>query len=163
MKKWLKIIAATVILILLFIQIPIFRPVKNVTKTDPKEDITVKYDVPENLLRIFKKSCYDCHSNNTRYPWYYHIQPVSWWMNGHIQNGKEHLNFSEFANYSPYIAAHKFYEMHKEMTRKEMPLKTYLWQHKSAELTEEQFQKIATWAKKMQIQTIIALDSVRSD
>jgi hypothetical protein len=159
MRKWLKIIAAAIIVILLILQIPIFRPSKNVTKTDPEYAITAKYDVPTDLLTIFKKSCYDCHSNNTRYPWYYHIQPVSWWMNSHIQNGKEHLNFSEFANYSPYTAAHKFYEIHKEMTRKEMPLKSYLLQHKPAKLTEEQFQKIASWAKKMQIQTIIRLDS----
>ena len=63
-------------------------------------DIRHVYDVPENVINILENSCYDCHSNNTNYPWYSQVQPIRLIMDHHVEEGKEELNFSEFANYS---------------------------------------------------------------
>ena len=84
------------------IAIQFFRPAKNINnKPDGIEnDISKVMPVPDNIQTILKTSCYDCHSNNTIYPWYASIQPVAWWMNNHIEEGKKEINFNEFASYS---------------------------------------------------------------
>lgn len=159
MKKWKKILLA-IIIIILIIQLPVFTPPKNFTDKDSDITITDKYDVPMDIQMDIYTSCYSCHSNYTEnYPWYYHIQPVSWWMNNHIKTAKRHVNFSEFAAYSPKVAAKKFYELHKVMENKSMPLPSYLWMHDDAKLTDEQYRKIADWAQKMYEQTEAKTDS----
>ncbi len=115
-----------------------------------KTDITDKYEVPMNIQMDLYNGCYDCHSNYTEnYPWYYHIQPVSWWMDWHIKHAKKHVNFAEFALYSSEDAAKKFDELREVMEDRSMPLKSYLWMHDKARLTEKQYQRIAQWAKTM--------------
>lgn len=149
MKIWKKILLA-IIVVILIIQIPLFTPEKNFTKEDSEITIADKYDVPMDIQMAIYSSCNDCHSNYTEnYPWYYHIQPVSWWMNHHIQTAREHLNFSEFAAYPPKVAAKKFYKLHKVMENKSMPLESYLWMHESAALTDKEYRRIADWAEKM--------------
>src|ERR1700754_4671360 len=88
------------ILLLGFIIIQFFRPAKNKAEGMSNNDITKIYAVPANVQSILKTSCYDCHSNNTVYPWYAQVQPIAWWLNNHIQDGKKDLNFSEFKTYS---------------------------------------------------------------
>lgn len=98
----------------------------------------------------FNTACYDCHSNYTEeYPWYYTLQPVSWWMNLHIKKAKEHLNFSEFANYTTEEQIDKYNKIHEVMTEKAMPLKSYLLMHDEAKLSDREYQKVADWAKEM--------------
>ncbi|MBZ4152212.1 heme-binding domain-containing protein, partial [Escherichia fergusonii] len=82
----------------LFVAAQAFRPAKN-NSNDTSKDISKSYVVPENVKAILAKACNDCHSNNTKYPWYAEIQPVAWWLNDHIQDGKKHLNFNEFDGY----------------------------------------------------------------
>lgn len=163
MKTWLKIVLA-VIVIFLILQIPIFNPEKNYTKADTHIDITDKYDVPMDIQMDLYGSCYNCHSNYTEnYPWYYNIQPVSWWMNHHIKEGKEHLNFSEFAAYPADTAAKKFKNLHAVMEHHAMPLESYLWLHDEAKLTDKQYKHIAEWAKKMQGKIEAGIDSTKSN
>ena len=97
LKKILKIIFQVLILALIVIQF--IRPAKNKSDEVSKNDISTIYPVPENVLAILKASCYDCHSNNTFYPWYAEIQPVGWWLDNHIKDGKRALTFSEFITY----------------------------------------------------------------
>jgi len=85
-------------LIIAFVIIQFFHPQKNLATTKSEKDITTMYPVPDSVLHILQKACFDCHSNNTRYPWYFNIQPVAWWMNDHITEAKGDLNFSEFGN-----------------------------------------------------------------
>ena len=99
MKKFFK--RALIVLLIALIVIQFFRPAKNSSEGPYPNDITTKYDVPKPVLDIMKVACYDCHSNNTRYPWYAEVQPVAWWLNSHIKDGKRNLNFSEFATYRP--------------------------------------------------------------
>jgi len=102
---------------------------------------------------MLQNSCYDCHSENTRYPWYYSVQPVAWWMNDHIEEAKHHLNFSQFATYSPKRAAHAMHEMQEQIEEREMPLESYLLIHGDAKLSEEQAKRLIEWSK--QIETAV--------
>lgn len=163
MKTWKRIILA-IIALFLIIQLPFFTPKKNFTEEDTQSAMTDKYEVPMNIQMYFYASCFDCHSNYTQeYPWYYHIQPVSWWMDMHIKNAKKHLNFSEFGNYSLKEASHKFHELNEVMTDHSMPLASYLWLHEDAKFTPEQYEKVAQWAKKMHEQLEAKIDSLEMD
>lgn len=135
------------ILLLAFIVIQFFRPAKNKAEGISKNDISTLYTVPANVQTILKTSCYDCHSNNTVYPWYAEIQPVTWWLNNHVVDGKKHLNYSEFASYSLRKQYHKLEETDEMVEKGEMPLDSYLWIHKDADLNAEQSKAITDWVK----------------
>ncbi len=102
--------------------------------------------MPENISGIMEKACYDCHSNNTDYPWYANIQPVGFWLNDHIKEGKGELNFSEFLTYSPKKAHHKMEEVIEQVKEEEMPLNSYTWVHTDAKLTPEERVELTAWA-----------------
>jgi len=122
-------------------------PTPNANAEINANDITRNYTVPDSVQVILKKACYDCHSNNTRYPWYSKIQPVAFWMNDHIKEGKSHLNFSEFNTYLPAKKAKKLHGVAKSIDEGEMPLDSYLWIHKDAKLTDAQKTMIEQWAE----------------
>lgn len=103
------------------------------------------YEIPSNVHGILKQKCYDCHSNHTRYPWYFNLQPVGWWMYKHIEDGKRELNFSEFKTYSAKKAAHKLEETVELVREKEMPLKSYVWLHPEARLSAEEEKALIDW------------------
>lgn len=132
-------------LILAFIIIQFIKPAKN-QSTDHSKDITTVVTVPENVHAILQKACYDCHSNNTNYPWFDQIQPVMWWVTHHINEGKEHLNFSEFATYSTKKQTKKIDEIGDVVSDDEMPLESYTLMHKEARLTPEEKDLISNWA-----------------
>ena len=147
------------ILLAIFLLIQFFRPAKNQAAQASPNDIAEKYVVPMNILMDLNTACYDCHSNYTHYPWYFHIQPVAWWMNSHIQEGKHHLNFSEFATYPPDVARKKFHHIYEVMRDHSMPISSYLWMHKEARLTDQQYQQVAEWALQMSRQPQLINDS----
>jgi hypothetical protein len=134
------------ILLLAFIIIQFLRPVKNKAEGISNNDISTIYPVPDSVQTILKTSCYDCHSNNTVYPWYASIQPVAWWLADHIKEGKKELNFSEFASYRIGRQYRKLDEVNKQIKEGEMPLDEYLWIHKTAKLSEQQKLTLANWA-----------------
>jgi len=133
------------ILLLIFIIIQFIRPAKNKSGVISGNDISKIYTVPENVQVILKSSCYDCHSHNTVYPWYANIQPVAWWLNDHVQEGKKELNFSEFAAYRIGRQYKKLDEINKEVKEDEMPLNNYLWLHKNAKLDNQQKLTLTNW------------------
>jgi hypothetical protein len=137
-----------------------FKPEKNISSEVSKNDISTRYEVPGNVKVILEKACNDCHSNNTKYPWYANIQPVAWWLNDHIKDGKKHLNFSEFAAYTYKRADHKMEEVIESQEDHWMPLDSYTWLHKDAKLTEEERGEIVGWAKGLRVK--IMADSVSS-
>ena len=143
LKKILK--RAFQILLLAFIVIQFFRPEKNKAESISNNDIGKLYAVPRDVQTILKTSCYDCHSNNTVYPWYAEVQPAAWWLNSHITDGKKDLNFSEFASYSIRRQYRKLEEIDELVKENEMPLDSYLWIHKDAKLSEQQKITIANW------------------
>ncbi len=139
-----------IILVAILVIIQFIRPEKNISTAVSANDITGHYPVPENVVSILKLSCYDCHSNNTIYPWYFNIQPIAWWMKDHIDEGKKELNFSEFASYAPKKQAHKLHAIIEEIKKDQMPLDSYLWIHKNAKLNDAQKISVTNWADSLQ-------------
>ena len=133
------------ILLFAFIVIQFFRPTKNKAAEISNNDISKIYQIPQDVQSILKTSCYDCHSNNTVYPWYAEIQPAAWWLEHHINEGNKELNFSQFASYRIGRQYRKLEEINKEIKEDEMPLDEYLWVHKAAKLNEQQKLLLATW------------------
>ncbi|MBK9484063.1 MAG: heme-binding domain-containing protein [Chitinophagaceae bacterium] len=133
------------LLLLAFIVIQFIRPAKNISEGISNNDISKIYAVPADVQAILKTSCYDCHSNNTVYPWYANIQPAAWWLADHVKEGKKELNFSEFASYRIGRQYRKLEEINKEVKENEMPLESYLWIHKDSKLSEQQKLTLANW------------------
>ncbi|NOU37845.1 MAG: heme-binding domain-containing protein [Ferruginibacter sp.] len=133
------------VFVIIFIAIQFYRPAKNIAEGNSINDITTKYTVPENVQAILKKSCYDCHSNNTAYPWYNNIQPVASFLANHVKEGKDELNFSEFATYKIGRQYRKLEEIKKEIEENEMPLSSYTLIHTDANLNELQKNTITNW------------------
>jgi hypothetical protein len=126
------------------------RPAKNVSAVVGPNDISVKHPVPANVAALLQRACYDCHSNNTKYPWYAEVQPAGWWLASHVNDGKRHLNFSEFAAYTPKRAKTKAGEIVDEIEEQKMPLKSYTWMHPEARLTAEEIKLIIAWAEDLE-------------
>ncbi len=143
-------------LLVTLVIIQFFRPEKN-QSGDFTRDITAVFAVPQDVQVTLKHACYDCHSNYTNYPWYSKIQPVAWWVQDHIRDGKKHLNFSVFADYPPKKQAHKLEEVAEMAGKKEMPLKSYTIIHQKAKLSEEQTTQLMNWARNLQHQIEAAL------
>ena len=81
-------------LLIVFVAIQFFQPTKNKEANITEQHVYNVYNTPNEVKVILDKACNDCHSNNTKYPWYASIQPAAWWLNDHVQDGKKHLNFS---------------------------------------------------------------------
>lgn len=143
-------------LLVLLVVIQFFRPERNLSNDDSKGVFT-KYPASEEVKQILAVACNDCHSNKTEYPWYANVQPVAWWLNHHVTDGKKHLNFSEFTNRPVAVQNHKFEEVIESQEDKWMPLEsyTYLGLHAGAKLSDEQREKIITWAK-------VSMDSLKA-
>lgn len=133
-------------LLALLLAIQFVRPAKNVEEGLSAMDISVVYPaMPKEIHTLLQKKCYDCHSNNTAYPWYSYVQPVAWWMNSHIVEGKEELNFSNFAAYDKKKADHKLEELVEVVIEGEMPLKSYTLIHRDATVSPEEAIAIRNW------------------
>ncbi|MCW3121633.1 MAG: hypothetical protein JWQ38_1125 [Flavipsychrobacter sp.] len=136
-------------LLVLLVLIQFIRPAKNLSNAVTTKDITVLYPVPDSVQLILQKACYDCHSSNTRYPWYFDIQPVAWWMNDHVSEAKEELNFSDFGSRPPAKQIKKLRKTAKEVEEGEMPMDSYTWMHKDATLTEREKNILISWANNL--------------
>ncbi|HEV8079211.1 MAG TPA: heme-binding domain-containing protein [Chitinophagaceae bacterium] len=147
MKRILKIIL--IVLLILLILIQFIRPAKNRSESISANDISTKYAVPDSIQHILKVACNDCHSNNTRYPWYAEIQPVAWWLNNHVVDGKKDLNFSEFTKYRIRKQYRKLEEINDLVKENAMPLASFTWIHKDAVLSSQQKLAIAAWSSSL--------------
>lgn len=135
-----------IFLLAALVVLQLFRPKKdNVSTTASAASINGVANVPADVDQLLKTSCYDCHSNNTVYPWYANIQPVGWWLDDHVEEGKKELNFDEFAGYNLRKQYHKLEEVAELVKEGEMPLKSYTLVHTNAKLDEEQKNKLISW------------------
>jgi len=133
-------------LLFALIIIQFIHPKKNKASGPQANYIGNLYPVPKDVKIILEKACNDCHTNNTSYPWYTNIQPVDWWMNHHVKDGKKHLNFDEYINRSLRFQYHKMEEITEMVKEGGMPLDSYTWIHKEAKLTESEKNKLIDWA-----------------
>ncbi len=129
MKTFLKIF------LIVFVVIQFFRIDKTNPPADKTKDFLYINNPPKNISAILKASCYDCHSDETVYPWYTNIQPVGWFLKSHIEEGRSKLNFSTFADYDLSKQVKKAHKAAKEITEGGMPLESYLLIHRDAKLT----------------------------
>ena len=151
------------ILLIIFIAIQFFRPEKNIHSGVEAADISRIYPVPANVDTILVHACKDCHSNNTRYPWYNKVQPVAWFMANHVKDGKRSFNLNEFASYPVWRQYDKISEVKKQIDKGDMPLSSYTWIHKDAVLTNAQKNTIETWSEgiKKQMEAKYPQDSLQ--
>lgn len=151
-----SIIKKTLIgLVVILVVIQFIRPEKNNNATASADDINALYTVPDSVQQILKRACYDCHSNTTQYPWYSNIQPVAWWLNDHIHEGKDELNFSEFGKRPLAKQVKKLKKLAEEVEEGEMPLNSYTWIHKEAVLTESEKHTLINWANRLSEQVAV--------
>jgi hypothetical protein len=132
-------------LLFLLAAIQFIRPAKNQSTEITANHIYNVYATSDDVKNILDKACNDCHSNNTKYPWYASIQPATWWLNDHIKDGKRHLNFSQFGSYSISRQYKKLEESIDEIKEGEMPLNSYTWIHTNAKLSDAEKEKLFTW------------------
>jgi hypothetical protein len=135
-------------LLLVFIAIQFIQPARNKSGQVLPADVSKLYAMPQNVATIFRKACYDCHSNNTNYPWYVNVQPMGWVMAKHIQDGKAEINFSGFGNYSGRRQVSKLKNIANTIKDGTMPLQSYTWLHADARLTANEKAVITSWITK---------------
>lgn len=146
-KKILKGGALALAAVLVVAQL--VRPEKNTAQVPSENDIAVQYSLDPDIHLMLQTSCYDCHSNSTRYPWYAEIQPIGWWLNKHITEAKRELNFSEFAGRPRRWQYRKFEEIAEQIEKGAMPLPSYLVAHAEARLSAQQKTRLISWAQEM--------------
>jgi len=144
----IKILLPVLFIIIIIIQF--FQPAKNISAAHSPTDISVVYNEPDDVRAILNKACNDCHSNNTRYPWYNNIQPVAWWLDDHVQEGKHELNFNEIGSYPLRRQYNKFKEIINEVKEGDMPLSSYTLIHADARLTDKEKKTLIDWAASIQ-------------
>jgi len=128
-----------------------FGPEKNQGDIASIDAFLEETNPPEDVKLILKETCYDCHSNVTRYPWYNNITPINYWLSHHVDEGKHELNFSNWVGNSVKRKDHKFEELIEEVEEKEMPLASYTWTHGEAKLTDVQINSVVNWAKQVRL------------
>lgn len=136
-----------ILLVAGLIIIQFFRPTKNIAEGEQPNNIATVATVPDNVQSILKRSCMDCHSNNTVYPWYDRIQPVAWFLDHHVQEGKSEINFDEYATYNLRRKYHKMEEIVEQIKEDNMPIKGYTVMHKDAKLSDNDKQDLIQWAE----------------
>lgn len=144
-KRILKI--AALVLFIGFVAIQLVRPDFSNPPVVQTETLEASTQMPENIEAILTRSCADCHSNQTIYPWYSKIQPAANFLAGHINEGRRELNFSVFNTYETRKKKRKLEEMCEQIKFREMPLPSYLWIHRSAKLSDEEIKALCDWTE----------------
>ena len=141
----LKNIVLSILVVLFLIQL--IRIDQNNPKIDMGKDFASKQSIPEEVRIVVKRSCYDCHSNETSYPWYANVAPISWWIKGHVNDARKLINFSEWESYSNEEKARKLMNSIAYIKPDQMPLSSYVSQHPEAKLTIKEKKHVIDWMK----------------
>ncbi len=138
-----------IVLILVFVVIILqfFGPERTNPPIDENKTIQAELQVPAEVMQILERSCFDCHSNATRWPWYSYIVPVSWLVVKDVNDGRRHINFSTWGDYDQKKKIKALDEMCEEVQDGSMPLKPYLWMHGDAKLSAQDIQTLCDWTE----------------
>ena len=145
MTRPVKILLAIVAVVAIVIQF--VRPDRTSPPVDPSHSIEAVLNVPRDVKDTLVRSCYDCHSHQTRWPWYSRVAPVSWLIANDVTEGREALNFSTWRGYPPDRASRKLDEIADMVTRREMPMPIYTYVHRDATLSDAQIKQLVEWAR----------------
>lgn len=132
-------------LLVVFVGLQFARPEKNLSAVPAKTDLLVLHPAPAEVKNLLTIGCYDCHSDNTRYPWYAEIQPLAWWLAKHVTEGKRELNLSYFGELTTKRKATKLDDMIDLIISRKMPLASYTLVHRDARFTDAQVKAITSW------------------
>ena len=146
MKKVLK--WAVVVIALLFVGAQAYRPDRTNPAVDERKTLRANTQLTPEVAAILERSCNDCHSNETTWPWYSNVSPVSWFLKNHVEEGRRELSFSEWATYPKRKRERKLHEICQKVESGAMPLKSYLPLHPSARLSDEDKRVLCEWTKK---------------
>ena len=146
MMRW-KLVLRVFAIVFLLIQF--IRPDRTNPEFEPAMELHEAATVPASVSPLLRAACYDCHSNETVWPWYAHVAPSSWFVAKHVDEGRRHLNFSTWGEYPPSKADHKLEEIIEYVENGEMPLASYTPLHPEAKLSDEDRAAIVEWAKAM--------------
>ncbi len=141
--KW-KYVFLGIVVIAIVIQF--IRPDMSLPPVNPTHTIQAVMNLPPSIDSTIHRACYDCHSNESRWPWYSQISPVSWWLKSDVTDGRNALNFSEFATMTKKKQAKRLGDASDEVKKGDMPLKLYLPMHPAAHLTDADRQAFIAWA-----------------
>lgn len=144
MMRWVK--TALLALLVLFLLAQFIRPTLANPPVDEKNTLYAAEPVPANVRAILERSCTDCHTSSTSWPWYSRITPVSWWLADHVKDGRKELNFSEWGGYTPRRRARKLEEICDQVKEHEMPIKSYLPLHPKAKLSDADRTALCQWS-----------------
>ena len=147
MWKMLKV--GGIALAVLLVAIQFFRPERSNPSPDPAVELSAQVSVPPAVRSILERSCFDCHSNQTRWPWYSHIAPVSWLVARDVEEGRGRLNFSEWGSYKHGRRVARLEMLINEVDRGEMPPSSYLLMHGGAALSEADKDTLCAWAEQL--------------
>ncbi|WP_312075532.1 heme-binding domain-containing protein [Chryseobacterium sp.] len=136
-----------IVILVGFIMIQFFPIDKTNPPLEPGMDFIRIKNTPPDIAKLIRNSCYDCHSNETKYPWYASIAPSSWFLKNHINEGRKELNFSTFATYESSRQIHKLEECAEMIEKKKMPLESYYLGHQDAKLSDEERKKLTDYFK----------------
>ncbi|MBX7152826.1 heme-binding domain-containing protein [bacterium] len=141
-RTWIGLILLIVLIIIQFI-----RPEMTNPPTDQSKTFQSQMQVPENIASILSKACYDCHSHQTKWPWYSNVAPVSWLLVQDVNEGRKHLNLSDWGSYKESRKVEKLSQMAGEVTDGKMPLPIYLLMHSEAKLSDQEKKDLVNWCE----------------
>ncbi|MDQ3817446.1 MAG: heme-binding domain-containing protein [Acidobacteriota bacterium] len=141
--KWTAVSLFGAVAVLQFI-----RPARTNPPVDQARTIQALAHVTPEVAGILDRSCNDCHTNQTRWPWYSQIAPVSWKVAGDVNEGRDHMNLSDWAQYSRSEQESLLRHICREVKDGTMPLRSYLWMHADAKLSTEDVKTLCDWASK---------------
>ena len=145
MKRALKLLL--IALACGFVLMQFARPAQTNPGADAARAVEAHLNVTPEVQAIFARACDDCHSNRTRWPWYSQVAPVSWWLTEHVNHGRRHLNFSDWARYNEREAAYLLDDICKTTKAGFMPLSSYTLMHRDAVLTPQDVGTLCAWAQ----------------
>lgn len=147
MKRFAKLLKwVGIVIICLFLVVQFMRPARTNPEVDPSQTLQARVQIPSNVAAILDRSCQDCHSNATRWPWYSNVAPFSWLLVDHVNEGRQHLNLSEWGRLDNRRARNKLEEICDEVKIGAMPMASYTWIHRSAILSAENVNTLCDWA-----------------
>jgi hypothetical protein len=145
LRKILKIVL--ILIVAAFVVAQFIRPDFTNPSINPGETLSASTTVPDDVGEVLARSCNDCHSNETKYPWYAKITPSNWFLANHIAEGRRELNFSVWNTYKNDKKIRKLGEICEQVERREMPLPSYLWIHRDAALSDNDRTLLCSWAQ----------------
>lgn len=150
--NWARVKIAVFILVVFLIAIQFIQPKRTNPPAIPSRALSAHVRVPEEVEGLLRRACGDCHSNQTVWPWYSHVAPISWVVIDDVNQGRRHMNFDDWeAQQSPKQANDHLIDICKEITAKGMPPFSYRIAHRESQLNAQEISAICSWSRSFEV------------